>query len=371
MSSKTPSKRSGKIELLRFLFCMAVLLFHANKYFLDDISVKKDDLHPVLFVHGFIGVEFFFITSGYLMAKSALKKAAQNGGESDLGVETTGFLLGKIKGIWSFHIMTFVTALLSYLWIHDLTPGRTVRTILSALPSLFLIQKTGFDMISPNHLEWYLSVMLLSMLMLYPVLRRYYSMFVRVIAPILFLGILGWMFQTYGSISGVGVWTGLTYKSVLRGVAEICMGATAFEVTRRLGSASLSKNMKGLLTVIELGLTVGIFIFMNITLEYQYDFTCTFAIMLLVILAFSDQTYGSRLFNNKLFYFLGQYSLPIYLSQVTCINIVSRIGEGFSPQENAVIFVAMTLAMAAFIMLIDKLLRKRKAVNKTAEAVNS
>lgn len=44
--------RNGNIELLRFMFCMCVALYHAW-------------VNP----RGFIGVEFFFIVTGFFLAK--------------------------------------------------------------------------------------------------------------------------------------------------------------------------------------------------------------------------------------------------------------------------------------------------------------
>lgn len=70
---KKTFQRNGKIELLRFIFCMAVLLFHCEKYVLGEPSLEKG-YHLSLFCHGSMGVEFFFLVSGFLMAKSISKK---------------------------------------------------------------------------------------------------------------------------------------------------------------------------------------------------------------------------------------------------------------------------------------------------------
>lgn len=60
---KVKSKRNGKIELLRFIFSLVVALFH----FLPQIGESK------LLSSGFFAVEFFFIVTGYLLAKSLSK----------------------------------------------------------------------------------------------------------------------------------------------------------------------------------------------------------------------------------------------------------------------------------------------------------
>ena len=58
MSDK--KRGNGLIELYRFMFCMAVLFFHAEKYFLGEPG-KLGAFKPYFFVHGAVGVEFFFV----------------------------------------------------------------------------------------------------------------------------------------------------------------------------------------------------------------------------------------------------------------------------------------------------------------------
>lgn len=71
LPSPIGSGKNGKVELLRFFFCIAVLLFHEQKYILGEASLEHG-VHFALFPHGSIGVEFFFVLSGVLMAKSIL-----------------------------------------------------------------------------------------------------------------------------------------------------------------------------------------------------------------------------------------------------------------------------------------------------------
>lgn len=74
------SKKNGTIELLRFIFCMDILLFHIEKYIFGEPSLKNG-IHVAFFPHGAIGVEFFFLLSGCLMAKSIfeIKSRDKNG----------------------------------------------------------------------------------------------------------------------------------------------------------------------------------------------------------------------------------------------------------------------------------------------------
>ncbi len=61
-------KKNGKIELLRFVFALTVVIFHLN------VDWYNHGLQ--LMYHGNMGVEFFFLVSGFLMARSIQQRIA-------------------------------------------------------------------------------------------------------------------------------------------------------------------------------------------------------------------------------------------------------------------------------------------------------
>ena len=61
-------RRNGKIELMRFVFCMCVLFFHFNGDFWRGGKMLTE--HISFFASGYYGVEYFFPLSGFLTAKS-------------------------------------------------------------------------------------------------------------------------------------------------------------------------------------------------------------------------------------------------------------------------------------------------------------
>ena len=76
-------KRNGRIDLLRFVFALVIMLHHSRYVLGDDHAV---------FIGGSLAVEFFFLVSGYLMAVSA-ERANQRGPMTRPGAETWSFLL--------------------------------------------------------------------------------------------------------------------------------------------------------------------------------------------------------------------------------------------------------------------------------------
>ena len=65
--------RNGKIELMRFIMSLFVIIYHAESTINEDFYPRFFDI-ITLSKHGCMGVEFFFLLSGFFMAKSAEKE---------------------------------------------------------------------------------------------------------------------------------------------------------------------------------------------------------------------------------------------------------------------------------------------------------
>ena len=330
-SVKKTSPRNGKIELLRFIFCMAVLLFHCEKYVLGEPSLE-DGYHLSLFCHGSMGVEFFFLVSGVLMAKSMSKKIRQQTElQETLAQESLGFLKRKITSIFPMHVMTFILAFIAYVLANHMNYIEMMGKAVESIPSFFLIQMSGINLCSPNHITWYISCMLIAMAVLYPLCRKYYEFFTHYLAPLMAVLILGGCIATTGRITGVSEWTFVCYKSVLRAVCEIALGMTGFEIAQYI-----SKQ------------------------KFTYGQRIGLAIFALVVLAFSGVGAGSFIFNNSLCYHLGKLSLPLYLAQLTPIYLICEFGKEWPASKQIAGIVAGTFLLAYLVFGADYLLHHRK-----------
>ena len=310
---------------------MAVLLFHCEKYVLGEPSLE-DGYHLSLFCHGSMGVEFFFLVSGVLMAKSMSKKIRQQTElQETLAQESLGFLKRKITSIFPMHVMTFILAFIAYVLANHMNYIEMMGKAVESIPSFFLIQMSGINLCSPNHITWYISCMLIAMAILYPICRKYYEFFTHYLAPLMAILILGGCIATTGRITGVSEWTLVCYKSVLRAVCEIALGMTGFEIAQYI-----SKQ------------------------KFTYGQRIGLAIFALVVLAFSGVGAGSFIFNNALCYHLGKLSLPLYLAQLTPIYFICEFGKEWPANKQIAGIVAGTFLLAYLVFGADYLLHHRK-----------
>ena len=354
------SPRNGKIELLRFIFCVAVLMFHFCKYILGEPSLK-DGIHLSFFAHGAIGVEFFFLVSGFLMAKSAYKqveilKLPQD--DKSLSKNYVQFIGRKFFSILPYHAVAFVMAFAAYVISKQMSTSKMIMYAAESLPNFLLIEMSGINLSNPNHIEWYISCMLLAMAILYPLCIRCYHRFTRFFSPLVAIFLLGYMQYTSGRLTGVSQWTGLCYKSLLRAIAEIALGATAFEICRYLQGLKLNKLQRVLLAIAEMACFVLIMLFILYTFESKIEVLVLFLLFILVIFAFSGVSYGSGVFNNKMCCYLGSISLPIYLAQLPAIYITTGFFGSSSTEKQLIIATVLSVLFTAIVKIFGDVLKK-------------
>ncbi len=351
--------KNGKIELLRFIFCVYVLMFHIQKYLVGEPSLDRIDF--AMFPHGAMGVEFFFLVSGFLMAKSIYKARKLNPGKENRfsPTEALGFMKRKYLSVFPQHIVAFVLTFIIYVACKEFSLLEIAIKAVESIPAMFLVQMSGINYTSPNHIEWYISCMLIAMAIVYPVCRKYYYSFTRFFVPLGSLLVIGYLIYTTKALTGVMTWVGICYKSLLRAIVEISLGTTAFELSRYLSKKEFSKKKKVILTVAEALCFAITTLYVLITFSKKYEVYILVLLFFLVVIAFSGVTYGSGFFNNRFFAFLGKISLPIYLTQLAAIYIVQyKITDLETPLRFA-LTIALNVIFTFVIMVAGNLISKK------------
>lgn len=361
--------KSGKIEFYRFIFCLGVLFFHMGKYFRGEPSLKGE-LRFEFFPHGSIGVEFFFLISGFFMARSIYKMVMneeQGVKKSDqkLSTEYLNFMKHKYLRVLPEHIPMFLMTFVVYVVVYKQGLMKIFVLIMRNIPSFLMIQMSGINLGNVLHIEWYISSMLLAMAVLYPICRKYYFTFTRYFAPLIALFVIGYMQEKTKSLTGVSVWMGFCYKSTLRALVEVALGATCFEVSRYLSEVfeNADKKWKLFWTAVEAGCFGGSVLFVLTTMEKKYEVLVLGLFFVMIAIATSGISYGASVFDRKIFYFLGKMSLPVYLGQLAAIYIVMEKMADLAFKKQIVVAAALTIMFVIFTELCSKPIAK--VIDKT------
>ncbi len=345
--------KNGKIEFARFVFAIVIMFFHIGQKFLPSDYITFAG--TTFFKNGWFGVEFFFVVSGYLMASAALKK--QND-LTDISKDTFRFLSKKIFSILPFHIIVFFVSFIYCFFAKGIIYGGATAFLVDSMPNFFLVQRSGLFGVDVLGVEWYISDMLISMLLCYPLCLKNYKVFSRIIAPATAIFLVGYLIKTTGSLNGSTDWSVFFSKTFLRAVSEICAGVFTFEVCRNLKKLNFTKKDKLFLTVVEVFSYYMIILFIVLDLPKKYSGTFLIFICLAVMLSFSNITYGNKFFNNKFVFFLGKVSLPLYLCQsLTRLICVSAFKDYLPFYAVVIIFTALTFVYSFVVLFLSNRLK--------------
>ncbi|MBQ7106509.1 MAG: acyltransferase [Clostridia bacterium] len=348
------TKRIGEIELFRFIFTIIIIILHAQYLMGTDIP----------FISGSLAVEFFFIVSGYLMMASITR--LQDKTINNLANETVGFIWKKIYPIYPEILVSFIIGFVFKSIARSYSIVDSVKMFMGSFFEITLLQRTGIGEISVNSAIWYIHSMLLCMLILYPLIRKFPQMMQKVVMPVGALLLLGWLYQTYGNLLSPSVWTGFTFKGNIRAIAELSLGAVCYQFVDYLKSFNFNNGIKIALTVIKWCCWTGSITYMYFYFtDHRGDFGILFVIMLAVIISFSTQSIDAPIYQNKFVFWLGKISFPLYVAHIYFArNLGFILPASLNDAAKMSIYFACSITAALIVTLAANGIRKLTPVIK-------
>ena len=301
-------KHNGIISLWKFIYSIMIVCTHVGQMTTSNAKY--------VFEAGSVGVEFFFIVSGYFLGKKALTYRTIQ--DDELGKETFDFIWKKIKTFFPWMLITYIFSVPAFYFVNHLHKFQIINSIWDIL----FLKESGIKYYSVMGVTWYISIMLIVMTFLYPLILKYRKNFVYIIAPLIVILVGGYVSHKYGNIGAPDTWDGFVYKSFWRGLFEISLGVIIYEFVEKIKSIDFTKFAKILLTITEMIGFVSILLIVNIKDAHnKYDFIMILIMAISISISFSEKTYDLKIWNNKVIYFLEKLSLPVFLNQIWIILI--------------------------------------------------
>ena len=308
------TKRNGEIDALRFVFAIIITCYHFNLNY-----------NLGIFVNGYIGVEFFFVVTGFLMAAHAARMNLQSRGWSLIADETWHYILDKTKKFYGYYLSAvLLQVVVRYLILRGEGLAAIGYRFLKSIP-IFTLSFMGIYE-SSGTLQvgnsWYLSAMLIGIFLLYPLLLRNYKAATQLLFPILVLFILGYLLETYQTIANWSTISGFVRNGVLRAVAEMALGGSLYQLSALLTERNTGRidwngsGAKVLLTLLKLccyGVVIA-FAWGSLLGNSPKASISVHALLfcaLGVFLSFSKAGYCIP--DSRLTRYLGKLSLPIFI----------------------------------------------------------
>ena len=360
-----PSKpRNNIVELGRFIYSLLVLGYHVQFSYSDD---KVD-----LFENGALAVEFYFLLSGYFLARSLEKLSKDE--KTGLLKKVYLFMKNKITALLNVHILSIIVAIIVILIFNT---KNFLDIFLPGIPSIFLLQMIivwsgDFNkaLIIP---EWYLSAMLICMLFMVPIYLLLSKALKGVFNTLILVGVVIVITVITGFATSWKLNENIVYD--IRAWGEMCVGMFSYYLSVYVKSKTYGDKMNTFFKILEIfgyGLPVILGI-APISLNYQAylmvaTMICEFCA---VFITFAEK--GNIIKNEKIntaFGYLGSISLPIYLFHPVLITMIDYINKDMSRWAKYLIVFPVTIILSFLYRIVADYLNKKmkeKENNKEKE----
>lgn len=337
-------RKNGKIEFLRFLFALTIMMFHYPTFF--RITEKAQ-----------IGVEFFYIIMGVFLGQ---KIATDTKPEKDIAASTMKYVISKAKSFYVYFIPAFVIKTIITIITDDLGFLSVLDRLVISIPQLLFLNSLGFHtdtyagaIYVPA--SWFLSSALIGLAIVYPLAKRNWKLFVGVIAPLTACFSAGYLYMNFGTIlvhynfiNGINV-------ALLRTIMDLAIGCICYDAAQRLKEkVSKHKTIGVLECFLYIIVFVSIFTKSPSTVEIPI-LICLAVAVTLTVCKIEKKTF----FDHSIFYFLGKISVPLYLLHCLVIQGMLLVFEDIRnwPMFIAFGIISITGAMLA-VVCADKVRRR-------------
>lgn len=325
-------QRNGMIDLMRFILTLCVAVTHlVNAHLVPQLSVLRG---------GTMSVEFFFVLSGFMLAASASR--------ADKTIPTWSstwtMMKRKVASIYPAWILMMAVECFRR---QDFAfrPLKFLEMIQESASSFLMATTLGLtDNISIPY-SWYIPVMLLCTLMLWPILLKWGKTFAYTWAPIIALFGCAYMFHDFNKLwVRTDAWLGFTYPSVVRGLAEMSLGVAAYEISMKLKelfSGKLTKTGRWVFTVLEVAPILYALKFVTTRVPAQNMLMVLLCFAVFIAVSYAGLSYTGKVVKGPFWGWLGKVSLSVYLAQ----SIPMKIMDGLAGTMRIRWFILMYMAL--------------------------
>lgn len=329
--------RNPAIEALRFLFIIQICLWHIRIPFLKA---------------GYLGVEFFYILSGYFMYYTTVKKYSP------------GVLSYSIHKLKKFYIQYVLSIIITYLILFKniviSLKTEWLPTILELFSQILMIQNVGIFDGGRNAPLWFFSVLVYGGLIAYSILRYHISLTIRYIAPISIICFLAYCFKGDGSSNMLEQWNVYHFipMTLVRGICEMFMGILLGYVYMNYKNVidSISKNLINTAVTLSIILYICILFYGGETTPYSLIF-----IPVILLSAIVPGTIISRIFTSVLWVKLGSLAFDIFLVHYPLIRLLDIVRQQFNVNSivTGILFVILIIPVSVGFEKFSQMIKNR------------
>ena len=272
-------KQNNMISFWRVIFTYVIMLLHLFNQYGHSTG-------------WYIGVEFFFVVSGWLLAKDVDTKDRS----------PYMYTWHRLKRLYPEYIAAFIPAAACFIYSRNYNIKEAINWIgTKGLREILMIHYwSWFDnSLMANVATWYISVMLLAGLLLYCCLKQFPKLTKELLIPIVAVSFITYSYRMVGNMSGDDVCGMFYHVRFFRGLSEMGIGCLIYEYSLHYSEYLKSTCIK-LLGILSMIFTIVASYFY----KGEYDYLYLLLISIGVLVSFNTPL----LFGKKVFAYFDKIS---------------------------------------------------------------
>lgn len=347
------NSKNNSITLWRIIFTYIILLYHFdNKYLIS--------WHYGLQIGWYIGVEFFFIVSGYLLYDrlDILSEKCRSGWD---------YLVYRYKKIYPYYLGAFIFSFIMYFAIKDsFSIMDMIKVLSNNFFEVFAMQGIGLDdgWCYINNTSWFISIMFISGFIIYHCLVKWKDNFCDFVVPLIIIVCFSYLYRNMRGIGAVVQISGLyNNQALMRGLADMCLGIVAARL-----NGYIRQNCKNTKWIRAVGVLGFLFVILC-SLKFGDSTTDFLFVMILTVsVAIAFLPSESKIYQHKFIHKWSGITMSMYFVHdafrtfifPTYLGIPESIGMKFA--YAALYLVVVTVSAFLFDWLIKWLVKHGKAL---------
>lgn len=335
-------ERNIVIDFLKFLFILCIFGGHLNY-----IALAGEN-NPILMRLGFLGVEFFFIVSGAFMFYK-IKKLNSNHSIQKL---VFNYIERKVSIFMPYYLIAFFLGFVLFHYPDSFSLKIMSQHFIQSLPCLLQLEMLGikgYQVLGPT---WFLSAMLVSILLLFPLYYKYRSSCNIYIAVVLAVIIYGYIFYRKGNLATINpIGDGFVYSGVLRGIAGMSMGAICLALSEKINEYEYTKLGAYIISITEIMGYLLIFVLMHISSRIRFDFLILVLMIPCIAITLSKKSY-TVMIANYLPNWLGKLSMMMFLCDALVRRLICIVMSSSSRDQKIIPCIILLFLMSGIVWYI-------------------
>lgn len=300
-------KRIYSFDFLKLILAIEIALYHYG-----ETSIPG----------AFTAVEFFFILSGFFMAKKFFSSD-----ENGAAPKPYEYTKSHIKSLYSYYIFALIVIYI-YLFLnqflHSLNnigsvtqiAGDYISRLYNSIPEVFLLQDSGiFTRDVVNYPTWQLCVLIIVSHFIYTLLYYNKKLTINILCPLLAILVYGYLSSSELYATSAWATDGCFYIPLLRCLGALCIGVILYKLAEKIIPAIISKKVTFLFNAVTL-LSCVLLPIMETQNNIHLILSC-----LIILGCYYEKSWINVLLNRNIFKSFGKLSYSVYLNHALLIYV--------------------------------------------------